>query len=172
MRRVRRAACLGPSLALLLLLGCDGGAKPTADASDEAGAGNERPGPGAPEPEPEPEPLKAIEGAVADEGRRIHVQACTEAVPCPKLLQAAGETQCAELDLDGKGWRLPTRDEAKGFKDLAGLFETEGFHWTGTAFADDDAQRWIFDPGSGSETTVPRDRKSFTVRCVRDAEGG
>lgn len=172
MRRVRRAATPGCALAMLLLWGCDGGSTGSSGPSDSSGAGepaDEAPADTQPAAEVEPPPMAAVDGAVADEERRIHVQLCAEALPCPKLLQAAAETHCKELDLDGGRWRLPTRDEAKGFKALDGLADRDGFHWTSTAFADDDAQRWIYDPASGSETTVPRDRKKFTVRCVRDA---
>lgn len=155
---------------MLLLSGCDGGSSGSGVA-DKPAAGEPATEAEA-EPvaaEPTPAPMPAVDGAAADEERRIHVQLCAEALPCPKLLQAAAETHCKELDLGGTGWRLPTRDEAKGFKTLDGLAERDGFHWTSTAFADDDAQRWIYDPASGSETTVPKDRKNFTARCVRDA---
>ena len=157
---------------MLLLVGCDGGSSGPAGADKPDTRADDTPD-ASPEPAaaPEPAPMKDVDGAVADVDRRMYVQLCTETLPCPKLLQAAAETHCEELDLDGSGWRLPTRDEAKGFKTLDGLAERDGFHWTSTAFADDDAQRWIYDPASGSETTVPKDRKNFTVRCVRDAAG-
>mgnify|MGYP000505832539 CR=1 FL=1 len=38
----------------------------------------------------------------------------------------------------------------------------------GPAFAEDAAQAWIVDPTSGQETTIPRARKPFTIRCVFD----
>lgn len=116
---------------------------------------------------PKLKPPPAPEGAVLLDPP-LYVQRCDPDHKCPKLLMPAGETHCRELELGGhKGWRLPDRGEVKRFNhgDLA---ELEGFHWTRTAYADDNAQAWIVDPKSGQETTIPRDRKPFTIRCVLD----
>ena len=36
----------------------------------------------------------------------------------------------------------------------------------GARTAEDAAQAWIVDPKTGQETTIPRDRKPFRIRCV------
>nr|WP_263429789.1 DUF1566 domain-containing protein [Nannocystis pusilla] len=102
-----------------------------------------------------------------DRKKPIYVQRCDPGHPCPDLLQPAGETHCRDLELGGfEHWRLPDRDEVKRLGEIAGLEQAEGFHWTRTAFAEDAAQAWIVDPKSGQETTIPRNRKPFRVRCV------
>lgn len=122
-----------------------------------------------PEPfaKPKLKPPPAPEGAVLLDPP-LYVQRCDPAHTCPKLQQPAGETHCRELRLGGhSNWRLPERDEVKRFSgpDLA---DQAGFHWTRTAYAEDAAQAWIVDPKSGQETTIPRTRKPFTIRCVLD----
>ncbi|MBL9100559.1 MAG: DUF1566 domain-containing protein [Myxococcales bacterium] len=124
--------------------------------------------PDAPFATPKAKPPPAPEGAVLLDPP-LYVQRCDPAHPCKKLLQPAGETHCRELKLGGlANWRLPDREEAKRFAGNAELADLDGFHWTRTAFAEDGAQAWIFDPKSGQETTIPRTRKPFTVRCVID----
>lgn len=135
----------------------------------------------APTPAPEPPakrepfatptltPPPPPEGAalLPDRKRPLYVQRCDPAHACPDLLQPAGETHCRDFSLGGLAhWRLPDRDEVKRFGEIAGLDALDGFHWTRTAFADDAAQAWIVDPKSGQETTIPRTRKPFRVRCV------
>lgn len=119
--------------------------------------------------DPKIEPPPPPEGAalLPDRKRPIYVQLCDKAHACPDLLQPAGETHCRDLKLGGlPSWRLPDQDEVKRFAGIAGLEALEGFHWTRTAFAEDAAQAWIVDPKAGTETTIPRDRKPFRVRCV------
>jgi len=100
----------------------------------------------------------------------LYVQRCDAAQPCPSLLQPAGEAHCRGLVLGGlKGWRLPDRAEVARFARPTGpdaLDNLDGFHWTRTAYAEDSKQAWIVDPKTGQETTIPRDRKPFTIRCV------
>lgn len=97
----------------------------------------------------------------------LYALSCDAAHPCPSLLQPAGETHCRDLTLGGLAhWRLPDREEVKRFAAAPGLEQLEGFHWTRTPFADDAAQAWIVDPKSGQETTIPRTRKPFMIRCV------
>jgi len=100
----------------------------------------------------------------------LYVQRCDAAVPCVALLQPAGEAHCRGLTLGGlTGWRLPDRAEVARFARGTGadqLEGLEGFHWTRTAYEEDSKQAWIVDPKSGQETTIPRDRKPFTIRCV------
>jgi hypothetical protein len=99
------------------------------------------------------------------------VQLCAEP-ECPKLLQPAGAEHCKSLALgEGLTWRLPTREEVKSLAGRSELAQLEGFHWTDTAFSEDDGQVWIFDPVGGQETTIPRDRKPFTIRCVSGQTG-
>lgn len=116
---------------------------------------------------PKAKPPPAPEGAVLLDPP-LYVQRCDPAHPCTKLQQPAGETHCRDFKLGGlEHWRLPDRDEVKRFTH-ADLADLEGFHWTRTAFAEDSAQAWIVDPKSGQETTIPRTRKPFTIRCVLD----
>ena len=100
----------------------------------------------------------------------LYVQRCDASLPCPSLLQPAGEAHCRGLTIGGlKGWRLPDRAEVARFARPTGpdaLDALAGFHWTRTAYADDSKQAWIVDPKTGQETTIPRDRKPFTIRCV------
>jgi len=99
----------------------------------------------------------------------LYVQRCDAAHACPELLQPAGETHCRELRLGGIAhWRLPDRAEVQRFTTGVAMEKLEGFHWTRTAYAEDSKQAWIVDPKTGQETTIPRDRKPFTIRCVID----
>lgn len=119
--------------------------------------------------DPAARPPPPPEGAalLADRKRPLYVQRCDDKHACPALLQPGGETHCRDLRLGGlEHWRLPDRDEVKRFGEIADLDKLEGFHWTRTAFAEDAAQAWIVDPKSGQETTIPRGRKPFTIRCV------
>jgi hypothetical protein len=97
---------------------------------------------------------------------KLYVQTCAAAHACPSLLHAAGEAHCEGLASGGLAWRLPTHAELKSLPGRPGLEAMDGFHWSRTPFADAPDQMWIFDPKTGSETTIPRDRKPFTVRCV------
>lgn len=154
--------------ALFIIGGCGGaetGTEPT-KASKEVAEPTPSPTPeekAAPEPAPPPPT-----GAIAD-GSRLFVQVCDEANPCPSLVQPEGEKHCAALKLgDLDGWRLPDRAEAERFARLDGLAQLEGYHWTQSEFDQDASQVWIVDPKSNQPTTVPRDRKPFTIRCVRE----
>jgi len=167
---MNRALGLALHLACCSALAC--GADPPAGKPADAKAGPKADKPAdtkQPEPfaTPKLKPPPAPEGAVLLDPP-LYVQRCDPAHTCPKLQQPAGETHCRELRLGGhSNWRLPERDEVKRFSgpDLA---EQAGFHWTRTAFAEDAAQAWIVDPKSGQETTIPRTRKPFTIRCVLD----
>ena len=154
--------------ALFIVGGC-GGVETKADATKVSAETNDAPPPASPEKRAEPKPApQAPSGAIAD-GTKLFVQLCDEANPCPSLVQPEGEKHCASLKLGGlEGWRLPDRSEAERFARLDGLGQLEGYHWTRTAFDQDASQVWIVDPESNQPTTVPRDRKPFTIRCVRE----
>ena len=171
-----------PLVLLTLVLACscgrEAGPPPPVEAAGAPGPGTEpadaaraAAGKGKAEPFASPvlKPPPPPEGAalLPDRTRPIYVQRCDPDHPCPDLLPPAGETPCRGLELGGfTHWRLPDRDEVKRFGELAELELAEGFHWTRTAFAEDAAQAWIVDPKSGQETTIPRTRKPFRVRCV------
>ncbi|MEZ4451006.1 MAG: hypothetical protein R3B09_16105 [Nannocystaceae bacterium] len=178
-RRAHAARIAGAALLACAALSACNGSKPAsadtpapAPAPANAGAPAASATPPAAPADPAPfatpnaPPPPAPEGAVLLTKPALHVQRCDPAHPCPKLLQPAGEAHCRGLELSGvKGWRLPDVEEAKRFAG-ADLDDKDGFHWTRSAYADDDKQAWIVDPTSGSATTVPRDRKPFTIRCV------
>ena len=146
------------SLALLLVVACDRAAEPAATAALPAQAESPAKAPAKPEPGPAPP------GSLVVEGR--YVQTCADAAACPSLLQPAGAAHSKALALGGLAWRLPERAEIASWRGKTGLVGAEGFHWSGTPFADDPGQVWIHDPSSGTETTIPPDRKPFRVRCV------
>ncbi len=141
------------AFALAVALGCDAAPKP---APLEAAPEPATPKPAAPKPAPG--------GSTILGG--VYVQTCATPGACPSLLQPAGAAHCKALGLGGMTWRLPTRDELKAWRGKPELVGFEGFHWSGTPFEDAPGQVWIFDPTSGSETTIPGDRKPFAVRCV------
>ncbi len=156
------------ALALGLSLGC---------AADEAQRGAEAREttaarkPSAPEPskaEPPPKAPVPPEGAGLMTTPQLFVQRCDDAHPCPSLRQAEGTSHCAALDLGGGGWRLPEKREVAGFAGVEGLENLSGYHWTKTPFEQDATQLWIVDPTSDQPTTIPGDRKPFTIRCVRE----
>lgn len=142
---------------LAFALGCDAAPAPQAAPAKSEAA----PTPAAPKPAPL---APAPEGATILGG--AYVQTCASAGACPSLLQPAGAAHCKALTTGGMSWRLPTRDELKSWRGKPELVGFEGFHWSGTPFEDAPGQVWIFDPTSGSETTIPGDRKPFVVRCV------
>ena len=122
--------------------------------------------------DPQAEPPPAPEGTVAIAKPWLYVQTCAEPHPCPELLQPAGDLHCRELRLGNQdGWRLPSKDEVPRFAGVEGLEATEGYHWTRTPFDDDLKQVWIVDfadPAAAPATTIPRDRKPFRIRCVKE----
>jgi hypothetical protein len=155
----------------LVFVGCGDAKKnepaPASDAKADAPPAETKPptaeAPAAPSPPPAPE------GAVSLTDPALFVQTCADPHPCPDLLQAAGEKHCAELTLGSVStWRLPTREEVQRMRGTEGLSALSGYHWTNSAFDQDDAQVWIVDPNSDQPTTVPRDRKPFRIRCVRE----
>jgi len=161
----------------LALVGC-GGVQPGNDAKQakQDKAGKDEPDPPIDDKheanfaDPQVEPPPAPEGSLALPDPWIYVQTCAEPFPCKDLLQPAGDAACRELRLGGhEDWRLPSKDEVPRFHGVAGLEATAGYHWTRTPFEDDLAQVWIVDPsGEGPSTTIPRDRKPFRVRCVKE----
>lgn len=122
--------------------------------------------------QPNPTPPKAPEGSITIADPWLYVQTCAESHPCPDLKQPAGDAHCRELKLGGQeGWRLPSKDEVPRFKGAEGLEQLAGYHWTRTPFEDDMGQVWIVDPEdpqAAPSTTIPRDRKPFRVRCVKE----
>lgn len=169
-------------LVLVGLLGCSSkssseGAKQDKPASREAGA-NEQADRDAPPPDkgeanfadPQVQPPPAPEGAVTLKDPWLYVQTCAEPHACVDLEQPAADAHCRELRLGGlDSWRLPSKDEVPRFNGVAGLEQTQGYHWTRTPFEDDIGQVWIVDPsGEGPATTIPRERKPFRVRCVKE----
>ena len=170
----------------LSLIGCkakapDGG---KSDEKPKAESKQNRPGsdPDADKPEeddkqatfatPTAKPPPAPEGSIALPDPWLYVQTCADPHPCPDLKQPAGDAHCRELHLGGHdAWRLPSRDEVVRFKGVDGLQATAGYHWTRTPFEDDLGQVWIVDPEDPTgapATTIPRDRKEFRVRCVKE----
>lgn len=150
------------ALALLLVTACDKQSE-SAPAANDASASTDEKRQAKPAPPETAPPPPSVEGAVFDKG--IYVQRCAE--PCPDLLQEPGAKHCSGLQLAGRSWRLPSQDEAARFGSLE-IEQTSGYHWTGTAYDQDDAQVWIVDPDSDQPTTVSKDRKPFRVRCVSD----
>ncbi len=170
-------------LSLGMLLAC--GSKPTPDthAEDTAEANaaaadadgkvadadkNDAAKPGETFAKPTAKPPPPPTGSYLDEKNALFIQRCTAEHPCVKKLQADGEAHCRTYSLGAyvEGWRLPTLEEAKRFAGIDALEDNEGFHWTSTPYPEDAKQAWIVDPKSGQSTTVPRDRKPFTIRCV------
>ena len=160
--------------------GSDGKQGDKADAS-KAGAAK-APDPDADRPEddakqasfanPKSEPPPAPEGAVTLPDPWLYVQTCADPHPCPSLKQPAGDAHCRELVLGGHDvWRLPSKDEVLRFAGVEGLEHTGGYHWTRTPFEDDLGQVWIVDPDDpqgAPATTIPRERKEFRIRCVKE----
>lgn len=119
------------------------------------------------------QPPAAPEGAVVLSAEPwLYVQTCAEPHPCPSLLQPAGDAHCRELRLGGyDSWRLPSKAEVPRFKGVEGLEQTSGYHWTRTPYEEDLGQAWIVepeDPAGAPSTTIPRDRKPFRIRCVKE----
>ncbi|KIG18975.1 hypothetical protein DB30_06586 [Enhygromyxa salina] len=121
---------------------------------------------------PTAEPPAAPEGTITLRDPWLYVQTCAEPHPCPELMQPAGDAHCRELQLGGHvNWRLPGKDEVLRFKGVEGLEATAGYHWTRTPYEDDMGQAWIVDPEDpqgAPATTIPRDRKPFRIRCVKE----
>lgn len=157
-------------LTCALSLACDSSKKKPAPETAESakpGEGAEPAQAAAPDEAAEPAALPpAPEGTVAIDG--VYVHTCAEPSSCPALLQDAGAAHCAGLSLGSLTWRLPTLAELEGWKGNAELTGFDVFHWSGSAWEEDAAQFWIFDPGSGSKTTAKPDRKPFTIRCVAE----
>jgi hypothetical protein len=122
--------------------------------------------------QPTAKPPPAPEGSIALADPWLYVQTCVEPHPCPSLKQPAGDAHCRALLLGGHDvWRLPSKDEVARFKGVDGLQDTAGYHWTRTPFDDDLGQVWIVDPEDpvgAPATTIPRERKEFRVRCVKE----
>jgi len=147
-------------LALGLLPACDSAPKaktePKQDAETKSAPATAKPVPMAPAPE----------GTVVIDGLYVHT--CAAEGSCPTLLQDAGAAHCKGLGLGGMQWRLPRIEELERWVGSDALQGFDGFHWTGSAWDEDPAQWWIFDPGSKSKTTAKPDRKPFTIRCVAE----
>lgn len=155
----------GGVLVLVCTTACDKRAAPTsasaAKAEDASPPADDAPVESAVEP-PAPPP---VEGAVFDRG--VYVQTCGEPDGCPSMLQEPAASHCTALELAGRSWRLPSKDEATRFAGLE-IEQMGGYHWTNTEYAEDEAQVWIVDPARDQPTTIPRDRKPFRVRCVSE----
>lgn len=174
------------SVALLLSLACDKAAdtkKADADAdktADAKKAGDEDPAdkdPGDKEPaanfaDPQTEPPPAPEGTVLMAKPWLYVQTCAEPHTCPDLLQPEGDKHCRELKLGGHvNWRLPDKKEVERMGSVEGLEAREGYHWTRSPDEENMNMAWIVDfaaPDVGMPTTIPRDRKPFRIRCVKE----
>jgi hypothetical protein len=121
---------------------------------------------------PTAEPPPAPEGAITLADPWLYVQTCAEPHPCPSLKQPAGDAHCRELVLGGHDvWRLPSKDEVLRLKGVEGLEATAGYHWTRTPFEENLGQVWIVDfedPEAAPATTIPRERKEFRIRCVKE----
>jgi hypothetical protein len=121
--------------------------------------------------QPKTEPPPGPPGTITLPEPFLYVQTCVEP-PCPDLLQPAGDAHCRELQIGGHvNWRLPSKDEVARFRGVEQLEARAGYHWTRTPFDDDIKQVWIVDPEDpegAPATTIPRDRKPFRVRCVKE----
>lgn len=163
-------------LCALLLAACDKSGAEPAGKSGDAKAKDAKDDPPRDETkeasfaDPKIEPPPAPAGAIALADPWLYVQTCAEPHPCKELEQPAGDAACRELRLGNyEGWRLPSKNEAERFADAPGLEARSGYHWTRTPFEDDVDQVWIVDPsGEGPATTIPRTRKPFKVRCVKE----
>lgn len=175
-----RASCLAVLCLAVTTGGCNKH-EPVATGADDKQAADEK-ADKADEPEPdepvanfaEPKtpPPPAPEGAITLEDPWLYVQTCAEPNPCVELLQPAGDAHCRELKLGGHvNWRLPSKDEVMRFRGVEALEGRAGFHWTRTPFEEDMAQVYIVDPegeANLAQTTIPRDRKPFRIRCVKE----
>jgi hypothetical protein len=119
---------------------------------------------------PTAKPPPPPEGAIVLPDPWLYVQTCAEPNPCPSLKQPAGDAHCRELLLGGHDvWRLPSKDEVARFKGVDGLEATAGHHWSRTPDEENLALVWIVDPMEPQySTTIPRERKEFRVRCVKE----
>lgn len=165
----------------VLAAGCDKTPEAKSDAkSDEPAAKTD---PDADDPaadeqqanfaDPKTPPPPPPEGAVVlPDEPWLYVQTCAEPHPCPDLKQPEGDAHCRELRIGGHvNWRLPSKDEIARFGGVEGLEATAGYHWSRTPFEDDMGQVWIVDPVDPSgapATTIPRERKPFRIRCVKE----
>ena len=181
---MRRLAARGAVLGTLLLtLACDkaadkaGAEEAKADDKQDDKQAKADADPGDAEPEanfaaPQAEPPPAPEGTVTLENPWLYVQTCAEPHPCPDLLQPEGDKHCRELKLGGHvNWRLPDKEEVQRFARAEGLEAREGYHWTRTPDEENMSMAWIVDfaaPDVGMPTTIPRDRKPFRIRCVKE----
>jgi hypothetical protein len=182
--RAQNPALLATLAALILALGvgCD---KQSSKANEKAESGakvdSDKSEPGdEPKPnekaasfaEPKMEPPPGPEGTITLPDPWLYVQTCAEPHPCPELTQPAGDAHCRELQLGGHvNFRLPSKDEVPRFRGLEKLEARAGYHWTRTPFDDDMGQAWIVDPEDpegAPATTIPRDRKPFRIRCVKE----
>jgi hypothetical protein len=168
--------------ALVLGTGCDKKQDAKSEAKSEPEAPEAKADPDADDPgadakeanfaEPKSEPPPAPEGAITLADPWLYVQTCAEPHPCPDLTQPAGDAHCRELKIGGHvNWRLPSKDEAARFGGVEGLEARAGYHWTRTPFEDDMDQVWIVDPEDpqgAPATTIPRERKPFRIRCVKE----
>jgi hypothetical protein len=153
------------ALSLLGTVGCDSKPAPAepAKAETKPAAPNATHEPE--EPHDEPKALApAPAGAMAI--GRVYVQTCADPEACPTLLQDAGVAHCKALGLGGLSWRLPTLEELESWRGNPALVGYDVFHWSSSAWNEDPAQFWMYDPGSGAKTTAKPDRKPFTIRCV------
>lgn len=155
---------LALALWLPLVLACDAKPAPAKPATEEAGPVARAPA-AKQDPHANPEPLAAAPAGAVAIGR-VYVQTCADAKACPALLQDAGVAHCKALGLGGLLWRLPTLAELEAWRGNPALVGYDVFHWSGSAWDEDPAQFWIYDPGSGAKTTAKPDRKPFTIRCV------
>jgi len=85
----------------------------------------------------------------------------------------------ASLDVDGGGWRMPTRKELKslnkegeGSRNMTSLLKTTGWHvWSGEIEEEDSSYAWTldFDLGNGvwGNRTYSRNWRGFAVRSRR-----
>lgn len=122
--------------------------------------------------QPKTEPPPGPPGTITLPEPFLYVQTCAEPVPCPELTQPEGDAHCRTLQIGGHvNWRLPSKDEVPRFRGVEQLEARAGYHWTRTPFEEDMKQAWIVDPedpDAAPATTIPRDRKPFRIRCVKE----
>lgn len=180
--KTTRFAVIGVLALGCAVLGCGKGeqepvepaAKQTADdkpvqADPDADPGDAEPAANFATPQAEPPP--APEGATTLRDPWLYVQTCAEPHPCPDLLQPEGDKHCRELELGGHvNWRLPSKDEVGRFMGVEALEAREGFHWTRSPDEQNMDMAYIVNPEDTERTrmtTIPRGRKPFRIRCVK-----
>ncbi len=91
---------------------------------------------------------------------------------------SAAQSYCAQLNLNGTGWRLPTKRELETLVDygksglaIDSIFENMAFtYWSATPYVNDDTQAaTVTYSGGYSQSKRSKTDTSVYVRCVRNS---